>query len=149
MNKKIYLAGGCFWGMQALFRELPGVLNTTAGTAGGDAETLEIEYDTDKISYKELLDFFFRIHNPATLNQQGNDIGTAYRSAIFYADEEEKQIAEDFRKLVDKSGKWEDPVVTTLEPFKKFETAEEAHQDYLQKNPEGYTCHAIHVGSYL
>jgi len=145
----MYLAGGCFWGMQELFRDLPGVLNTTAGSAGGDAETLEIEYDEDKISYKELLDFFFRIHNPTTLNQQGNDIGTSYRSAIFYTSKEEKQIAEDFIKLVDESGKWEDPVVTTLESFKKFKIAKEHHQDYLQKNPGGYTCHAIHVDSYL
>ena len=149
MNKKAYLVGGCFWGMEELFRELPGVLDTTAGEAGGDAETLEIEYDSDKISYKELLDFFFRIHDPTTLNQQGNDVGTAYRSAIFYADEEEKKQAEKFIELVDKSGKWKNPVTTTLEPFKKFHIAEEHHQDYLKKNPGGYTCHAIHVDSYL
>ncbi len=159
--KKAYFAGGCFWGLEELFREQPGVLATEAGYTGGEnedptyenhpghAESLEIEYDPAKISYKQLLDFFFRVHNPTTLNQQGNDKGTAYRSAIFFQDEEEKKEAEDFIKLVDESKRWENPVVTTLEPFTQFYQAEDYHQDYLQKNPGGYTCHAIRFESYL
>jgi len=161
MTKRAYLAGGCFWGMEELFRKLPGVVDTQAGYTGGSnedpsyenhpghAEALEIEYDPKKISFREILDYFFRIHNPTTLNQQGNDKGTSYRSAIFYQSEEEKKEAEDFIKLVDKSGQWKDPVVTTLEPFTKFYQAEDYHQDYLQKNPGGYTCHFVHVDSYI
>lgn len=159
--KKAYLAGGCFWGMEELFRELDGVTDTEAGYTGGDnddpsyenhpghAEALEITYDPEKISYKEILDFFFRIHNPTTLNQQGNDVGESYRSAIFYQNDEEKNAGEEFIKLVDDSKRWPNPVVTTLEPFKSFHKAEEYHQDYLQKNPGGYTCHAIRFPSYL
>lgn len=161
MNKKIYLAGGCFWGMEELFWKLPGVIETRVGYTGGDnddpnyenhpghAEALEIEYDPSKTSYEELLDFFFRIHNPTTLNQQGNDVGTSYRSAIFYSSEEEKKKAEEFIKLVNDSKKWPDPVVTTLEPFTKFYLAEDYHQNYLQKNPGGYTCHLVHTDSYI
>lgn len=161
MNKKIVLAGGCFWGMEELFRSRPGVLNTRVGYTGGEnknptyenhpghAEAIEIEYDTDKTNYKELLDFFFCIHNPTTLNQQGNDIGTSYRSAIFYTNEEEKKIAEDFIDLVNNSGRWQDKVVTNLEHLEKFYEAEDYHQDYLQKNPDGYTCHFIRFNSYL
>ena len=115
----------------------------------GHAEAVEIEYDPEVTTYKKLLDFFFQIHNPTTLNQQGNDKGTSYRSAIFYSNEEEKKEAEDFIKIVNDSKRWKDPVVTTLEPLTKFYLAEDYHQDYLQKNPGGYTCHAIYFDSYL
>jgi len=158
---KAVLAGGCFWGMEELFRELPGVINTEVGYAGGEneyptyenhpghAEVLEIEYDPAKISYKEILDFFFQIHNPTTLNQQGNDRGTSYRSAIFYSNDKEKEIGQEMIDIVNQSKRWKDPVVTTLEPLERFWLAEEYHQDYLQKNPGGYTCHAIYFDSYL
>ena len=161
MNKKIVLAGGCFWGLQDLIRKQPGVINTAVGYTGGKvenptyynheghAEAVEIEYDTEKTSYKKLLDFFFQIHNPTTLNQQGNDRGTSYRSAIFYGNEEERKEAENFINIVNKSKRWKDPVVTTLEPLSKFYLAEDYHQDYLIKNPGGYTCHAIYFDSYL
>lgn len=161
MNKKAVFAGGCFWGLEDLIRKQKGVVDTTVGYTGGvvenptyenhegHAEAVEIEYDTKETSYKKLLDFFFQIHNPTTLNQQGNDRGTSYRSAIFYANEEEKREASDFIDIVNKSKRWKDPVVTTLEPLGKFYKAEEYHQDYLQKNPDGYTCHAIYFDSYL
>ncbi len=159
--KKIILAGGCFWGLEDLIRKQPGVVNTEVGYTGGEnenptyehhpghAEAVLIEYDSEKTSYKNLLDFFFQIHNPTTLNQQGNDVGTSYCSAIFCGNEDEKKEAEDFIKIVNNSGRWGKPVVTTLEPFKVFYRAEEYHQDYLQKNPGGYTCHAIWFESYL
>ncbi len=161
MTKKIVLAGGCFWGLEDLIRREPGVTNTTVGYTGGSvlnptyknheghAEAVEIEYDSEKTSYKKLLDFFFQIHNPTTLNQQGNDRGASYRSAIFYDSEGEKKEAEDFIKIVDKSGRWKSRVVTTMEPLRKFYPAEDYHQDYLEKNPGGYTCHAIYFDSYL
>ena len=161
MTKKIVLAGGCFWGLQELIRREPGVMATHVGYCGGTnenptyenhlghAEAVEIEYDSEITTYKNLLDFFFRIHNPTTLNQQGNDKGTSYRSAIFYSTEEEKKEAEDFIDIVNKSGRWKDPVVTTLEPLTKFYLAEDYHQDYLEKNPGGYTCHLIRFGTYL
>lgn len=160
MNK-IVLAGGCFWGLEELIRKQPGVINTTVGYCGGSvpnptytnheghAEAVEIEYDESKTSFKNLLDFFFRVHNPTTKNQQGNDRGTSYRSAIFYASENEKQEALNFIDIVNKSGRWKDPVVTTLEPLTQFWPAEDYHQDYLQKNPGGYTCHAVYFDSYL
>ena len=159
--KKAYFAGGCFWGLEELFRTQPGILDITAGYTGGEndnptyedhrghAEALEIVYDPAITSYKKLLDFFFQIHNPTTLNQQGNDRGTSYRSAIFYQNDEELNEAKDFIDIVNKSARWSDPVVTTLEPFTTFWRAEEYHQDYLQKNPGGYTCHAIYFDSYL
>ncbi len=161
MIKNAYLAGGCFWGMEELFRKLPGVLETEAGYTGGEnenptyenhpghAEALMVTYDSEKISYKRILDFFFCIHNPTTLNQQGNDIGTSYRSAIFYQTEEEKEEAENFIEIVNNSGKWQNKVVTSLEKFDRFWPAETYHQDYLQKNPGGYTCHAIYFDTYL
>ena len=161
MLKKAVLAGGCFWGLEDLIRKQKGVVNTTVGYTGGrvqnptyenhegHAEAVEIEYDDTHTSYKKLLDFFFQIHNPTTLNQQGNDRGTSYRSAIFYGDEEEKKEAENFIQIVNKSKRWKNPVVTTLEPLVKFYPAEEYHQDYLEKNPGGYTCHAIYFDSYL
>ncbi len=154
-------AGGCFWGLEELFRTVPGVISTEAGYIGGKnenptyenhpghAEALKIEYDDTKTSYKNLLDWFFCVHNPTTLNQQGNDKGTSYRSAIFYANEEERKEAEEFIELVNESGRWSDPVVTTLEPQGRFWPAEDYHQKYLQRNPQGYTCHAIYFDSYL
>ena len=159
--KKIVLAGGCFWGLEDLIRKQPGVINTEVGYAGGKndnptyenhpghAEVVEITYDPEITSYWNLLDFFFQIHNPTTLDRQGNDIGDSYRSAIFYGSVEEKKEAEDFIDIVNRSGRWPDPVVTTLEPLTRFFLAEDYHQDYLVKNPGGYTCHAIYFDSYL
>ncbi len=161
MTKRAYLAGGCFWGLEELMRSQPGVLDITAGYTGGSnehptyenhpghAEALEIVYDDTLTDFWHLLDFFFQIHNPTTLNRQGNDIGDSYRSAIFYQNEEEKKQSEDFITIVNDSKRWDAPVVTTLEPFTKFWPAEDYHQDYLQKNPAGYTCHAIYFDSYL
>lgn len=177
MIKHIYLAGGCFWGLEDLMRTQPGVLGIDAGYTGGTlstsldseldsrssgqailptydnhpghAEALDITYDDTQTSFWKLLDFFFQVHNPTTLNQQGNDIGTSYRSAIFYQDDSEKQQAADFITIVNNSKRWPNPVVTTLEPFTTFYPAEDYHQDYLQKNPGGYTCHAIYFDSYL
>lgn len=161
MMKNAYLAGGCFWGLEELFRDQEGVVATEAGYTGGEnerptymnhpghAEALEIIYDDEKTSYRKLLDFFFQIHNPTTLNQQGNDRGTSYRSAIFYANEEEEREARDMIRIVNESGRWPDPVVTTLEPLTEFYPAEPEHQDYLQKHPGGYTCHAMYFDSYL
>ena len=161
MTKKVVLAGGCFWGLEDLIRKQIGVIDTKVGYTGGTnenptydnhpghAEAVEIEYDDEVTTYKNLLDFFFQIHNPTTLNQQGNDRGTSYRSAIFYNNEEEKKEAEDFIKIVNDSKRWKDPVVTTLEPLTQFYLAEDYHQDYLEKNPGGYTCHAIYFDSYL
>jgi len=161
MTKNAILAGGCFWGLEELFRSLPGVIDTEAGYTGGSnddptyehhpghAEALRIAYDPNQLTYLQILDFFFQIHNPTTLNQQGNDIGTSYRSAIFYATAEEKQDAENMIQIVNDSKRWRDPVVTTLEKFTRFYKAEEYHQDYLQKHPGGYTCHAIYFDSYL
>jgi peptide-methionine (S)-S-oxide reductase len=161
MIKKIVLAGGCFWGLEDLIRTQNGVIKTVVGYTGGTnenptyenhpghAEAVEIEYDSVTTSYKNLLDFFFQIHNPTTLNQQGNDIGTSYRSAIFYGNKEEKEEAENFIEIVNQSKRWKNPVVTTLEPLTIFYPAEDYHQNYLQKNPDGYTCHAIYFDSYI
>lgn len=147
--------------MEELIRKQPGVINTQVGYAGGKianptyenhdghAEAVEIEYDENKTSYKKLLDFFFQIHDPTTLNQQGNDVGTSYRSAIFYGNDDERREAENFIDIVNKSQRWKNQVVTALEPLTKFYLAEDYHQDYLQKNPGGYTCHAIYFDSYL
>ena len=151
--KKATLAGGCFWGVEELFRAMPGVIDTTVGYTGGavknatyrnhegHAEAIEITYDPARISYDDLLEFFFKIHDPTTLNRQGNDIGTSYRSAIFYHDDEQRQAAERMKTKVDQSGAWKRPIVTEIVPAKEFWTAEDYHQDYLQKNPDGYTCH--------
>ena len=161
MTKKIVLAGGCFWGMEELIRKQPGVINTSVGYTGGNiknpnyenheghAEAVEIDYDSEKTSYNKLLDFFFQIHNPTTLNQQGNDIGASYRSAIFFGNEEERREAENFIEIVNKSKRWKNSLVTSLEPLQIFYPAEDYHQDYLQKNPNGYTCHAIYFDSYI
>jgi peptide-methionine (S)-S-oxide reductase len=161
MIQEAIFAGGCFWGLEDLLRTQPGVLDTEVGYAGGTnehptyedhpghAEAVRITYDDAHTTYRSLLDFFFRVHNPTTVNQQGNDHGTSYRSAIFYKTEEEKKEAESFIALVNESGRWPDPVCTTLEPFTSFWPAEAYHQDYLEKNPGGYTCHAIYFDSYL
>jgi peptide-methionine (S)-S-oxide reductase len=160
-SKHAYLAGGCFWGMEELFRAIPGVLDTEVGYTGGKnenptyefhpghAEALDITYDADVIDYKHILDFFFRIHNPTTINQQGNDKGTSYRSAIFYTSVEEKAVAEEIITIVNASKRWADPVVTTLEPLNVFYTAESYHQHYLQLQPNGYTCHYVRFGTFL
>lgn len=151
--KKAYIAGGCFWGMEDLFRVRTGIKDTEVGYIGGQnenptyrnhpghAEGIEITYDPDETSFKHILDYFFRIHDPSTVDQQGNDRGSSYRSAIFFQNEEEKKDAQDIIKIVDDSNKWEGSVVTTLEPYSKFWAAEPEHQDYLVKKPNGYTCH--------
>ena len=157
---KAYIAGGCFWGMEELFRTQPGIIDTEVGYLGGEndhptysnhpghAAGLMLTYNADETSFKEILDYFFRIHNPTTVNQQGNDKGSSYRSAIFYQNAEEKLKSENFITMVNDSGKWKDPVVTTLEPFTHFWPAEEEHQDYLQKHPGGYTCHVERFESF-
>lgn len=153
--EKAILAGGCFWGVEELIRRLPGVTSTVVGYTGGDvpnatyrnhgthAEGIEIQFDPTVLSYRSLLEFFFQIHDPTTMNRQGNDRGLSYRSAIFYLNEEQKQTAEALIKELNASGKWPGPVVTAVEPASDFWNAEEEHQDYLQKNPYGYTCHYI------
>lgn len=160
-SRKVYIAGGCFWGMEDLFRKQNGILDTEVGYLGGQndnptyqnhpghAEGIEITYDTTKTNFKEILDYFFRIHNPTTVDRQGNDRGSSYRSAIFFQNDEEKQIAEEVIAIVDKSNRWDGKVVTTLEPFTKFWPAEDYHQDYLVKNPNGYTCHFERFGTFL
>ncbi len=161
ITKKAYIAGGCFWGMEALFRVRPGILDTEVGYIGGvndnptyrnhrgHAEGIEITYNPDETSFKHILDYFFRIHNPTTIDRQGNDIGSSYRSAIFLQDEEEKTIVQDIIKIVNDSGRWEAEVATTLEPYTTFWAAEPEHQDYLVKNPNGYTCHFERFGSFV
>lgn len=151
--KKAYIAGGCFWGVEELFRVRPGIIDTEVGYIGGEndsptyrnhpghAEGVELTYDSNQTSFKEILDYFFRIHNPTTINAQGNDIGSSYRSAIFYQDGEEKDIAQEVINLVDASGRWDGKVVTSLERYTPFWAAEPEHQDYLQRVPNGYTCH--------
>ncbi len=159
--KKAYIAGGCFWGMEDLFRVRPGVRDTEVGYLGGDnenptyrnhpghAEGIEITYDPRETSFKQLLDYFFRIHNPTTLDQQGNDRGSSYRSTIFFQNEEEKNTSEAVIKIINDSGRWKGDAVTTLEPFTVFWPAEPEHQDYLIKHPNGYTCHFERFGSFL
>jgi methionine-S-sulfoxide reductase len=152
-----YLAGGCFWGMEELVRQIPGVIETEVGYTGGEtpnatyevvktgrsghAESLKIVFDSKQLTYRHLLFEFFRMHNPTTRNQQGNDVGTQYRSVIFYVSEEQKRSAEEVIKTVDASGEWKAKVVTEVVPFKEFYRAEDYHQDYLVKHPHGYTCH--------
>lgn len=151
--KKAYLAGGCFWGMEDLFRVRPGIKDTEVGYIGGEnenptyknhpghAEGIELTYDPNETSFKEILDYFFRIHNPTTMDRQGNDIGSSYRSAIFFQNETEKAEAEEVIKIVNESHKWDGKIATTLEPYSKFWLAEPEHQDYLERTPNGYTCH--------
>jgi len=152
-QERAVLAGGCFWGMQDLIRKLPGVEATQVGYTGGDvpnatyrnhgthAEGIEILFDADRISYRCLLEYFFQIHDPTTLNRQGNDRGTSYRSAIYYVSEAQKQTALETIADVDASGLWPGKVITQVEPVGSFWEAEPEHQDYLERIPHGYTCH--------
>jgi len=153
------LAGGCFWGMEEILRGIPGVVETIAGYTGGTtpnatyedvhtgrtghAESVRIVFDPDKLSYEDLLGWFFRMHDPTTPNRQGNDVGTQYRSAIFYENDEQKRIAEKVKARVDASGKWKRPITTEIVAATEFWPAEDYHQNYLQKHPGGYTCHYL------
>lgn len=154
------LAGGCFWGMEEILRQIPGVLETQVGYAGGGvpnpsyedvsggrsghAEAVRVVFDESVLGYRQLLaDWFFRMHDPTTQNRQGNDVGTQYRSAIFVADETQRQIAESVIRELDRSGKFDAPIVTSIEKAGPFTPAEDYHQDYLQKHPGGYTCHYL------
>jgi peptide-methionine (S)-S-oxide reductase len=157
-TERAVLAGGCFWGMQDLIRRYPGVVSTRVGYSGGDvpnatyrnhgthAEAIEIIFDPAKTSYRTLLERFFQIHDPTTRNRQGNDAGLSYRSAIFYTGDEQKRIAEDTIADVDASGLWPGKVVTEVAPAGAFWEAEPEHQDYLEKYPNGYTCHFVRPG---
>ncbi len=153
--EKAILAGGCFWGVEELFRELPGVQSTVVGYSGGDvpnatyrnhgthAEAIEITFDPARLSYRSLLEFFFQIHDPTTRNRQGNDRGASYRSAIFYLSEAQKETAVKLIEEMTHSRKWPGTIVTEVVPASDFWNAEEEHQNYLQKHPYGYTCHFI------
>jgi len=152
-TERAVLAGGCFWGMQDLIRKRPGVISTRVGYSGGDApnatyrnhgthaEAIEIVFDPTKVTYRDLLEFFFQIHDPTTRNRQGNDIGLSYRSAIYYESEEQKRTALDTIADVEASGLWPGKVVTEVQPVGPFWEAEPEHQDYLERYPDGYTCH--------
>ncbi|MEO6983784.1 MAG: peptide-methionine (S)-S-oxide reductase MsrA [Paralcaligenes sp.] len=154
-NERAVLAGGCFWGMQDLIRRHPGVISTRVGYTGGEvpnasyrnhgshAEAIEIVFDPTLISYRQLLEFFFQIHDPSTQNRQGNDIGASYRSAIFYTNDEQKRVANDTIADVNASGLWPGKVVTEVRAADAFWEAEPEHQDYLERIPHGYTCHFI------
>lgn len=154
-TERAVLAGGCFWGMQELLRKLPGVISTRVGYTGGDvpnatyrnhgthAEGIEIIFDPEQISYRQLLESFFQIHDPTTPNQQGNDRGMSYRSAIYYTMDEQADIARQTITEIDQSGLWPGKVVTEVEPVGDFWEAEPEHQDYLQHYPMGYTCHYV------
>ena len=152
------LAGGCFWGMQDLIRRRPGVISTRVGYTGGTtpnatyrnhgshAEAIEIVFDPTQTSYRDLLEFFFQVHDPTTRNRQGNDIGASYRSAIYYTTDEQKRVAVDTIADVNASGLWPGPVVTEVEAAGPFWLAEPEHQDYLERYPNGYTCHFVRPG---
>ena len=152
------LAGGCFWGMEDLVRRMPGVLSTRVGYTGGDvpnatyrnhgthAEALEVVFDPSRISFREILEFFFQIHDPSTPDRQGNDRGTSYRSGIYYLGDEQKRVAEETVADVDASGLWPGKAVTEIAPAGPFWEAEPEHQDYLERNPGGYTCHFVRPG---
>jgi peptide-methionine (S)-S-oxide reductase len=154
-TERAVLAGGCFWGMQDLIRKLPGVISTRVGYTGGDvpnatyrnhgthAEAIEIIFDPSQTTYRRLLEFFFQIHDPTTLNRQGNDRGTSYRSAIYFTSDQQKAVALDTIADVDASGLWPGKVVTEVEPVGDFWEAEPEHQDYLERIPHGYTCHFV------
>jgi peptide-methionine (S)-S-oxide reductase len=156
-TERAVLAGGCFWGVQDLLRRYPGVISTRVGYTGGEvpnatyrnhgnhAEAIEITFDPQTISYRKLLEFFFQIHDPSTLNRQGNDRGASYRSAIFYTSDEQRRIAEDTIADVDASGLWPGKVVTEVVPASDFWEAEPEHQDYLLRNPGGYSCHFVRL----
>ena len=160
-HRKAYIAGGCFWGMEDLFRNRKGIFDTEVGYQGGQndnptykyhpghAEGIELTYDPSQTNFREILDYFFRIHNPTTIDRQRNDMGSSYRSAIFIQNEEEKSIAEEVIEIVNSSGRWDGKIVTTLESFSTFWPAEENHQDYLVKNPGGYTCHFERFDTFL
>ena len=157
-TERAVLAGGCFWGMQDLIRRRDGVISTRVGYTGGNvpnatyrnhgnhAEAIEIVFDPSKVTYRDLLEFFFQIHDPTTLNRQGNDIGSSYRSAIFYTTDEQRRVAEDTIADVDASGLWPGRAVTEIVPAREFWEAEPEHQDYLVRIPEGYTCHFVRAG---
>jgi peptide-methionine (S)-S-oxide reductase len=157
-NERTVLAGGCFWGVQDLLRRYPGVLSTRVGYTGGDvpqatyrnhgshAEGVEVIFDPSRLGYRELLEFFFQIHDPSTLLRQGNDRGASCRSAIYYTSPEQKRVAEDTMADVDAAGLWPGKVVTELAPAGDFREAEPEHQDYLERYPDGYTCHFVRVG---
>lgn len=156
-KEKAIIAAGCFWGVEELLRDYPGVLETEVGYCGGQAESalytkvktgttnhaeaVQVTFDADQLSYEKLIHAFYKLHDPTTINQQGNDIGTQYRSAIFYFDEQQKQIAEKVTKEVEQSKVFKKPIVTQIVPVQPFFSAEDYHQDYLQKNPDGYMCH--------
>ncbi|WFU21793.1 peptide-methionine (S)-S-oxide reductase MsrA [Bradyrhizobium sp. CB1717] len=154
-TERAILAGGCFWGMQQLVRRLPGVVSTQVGYSGGDVknatysnhgthtEAIEITFDPGQTNFRDLLEFFFQIHDPTTPNRQGNDRGASYRSAIFYTSEEQRRVAEDTIADVEASGLWPDKVVTEVSPAGDFWVAEPEHQDYLERYPNGYTCHFV------
>lgn len=154
-TERAVLAGGCFWGMQQLIRRMPGVISTRVGYSGGEvenatyrnhgnhAEAIEIIFDPGTISYRDLLEFFFQIHDPSTPNRQGNDRGPSYRSAIYYTNDEQRRVAEDTIADVDASGIWPGPVVTEIAEVGPFWQAEPEHQDYLERVPHGYTCHFV------
>ncbi|MAC81980.1 MAG: peptide-methionine (S)-S-oxide reductase [Rhodobacteraceae bacterium] len=157
-RERAVLAGGCFWGMQDLIRKLPGIQTTRVGYTGGDvpnatyrnhgthAEAIEIWFDPDVISYRDLLEFFFQIHDPTTINRQGNDMGLSYRSGIYFESEDQRQVALDTIMDVNKSGLWPARVVTEVNPVGDFWEAEPEHQDYLKRFPNGYTCHFPRAG---
>jgi peptide-methionine (S)-S-oxide reductase len=157
-TERAVLAGGCFWGVQQLIRRMPGVISTRVGYSGGEvdnatyrnhgnhAEAIEIIFDPQQLSFRELLEFFFQIHDPSTMNRQGNDRGTSYRSAIFYTSEAQRETAEDTIADVDASGLWPGKVVTEVTPVSAFWEAEPEHQDYLERIPNGYTCHFVRPG---
>lgn len=157
-KEKVILAGGCFWGVQDLLRKQPGVISTRVGYSGGDmpnatyddhgthAEAIEIVFDTEVTRFRSLLEFFFQIHDPSTANRQGNDVGSSYRSAIFYTTAQQKAVAEDTIADVDASGIWPGKVVTEVTPAGEFWEAEPEHQDYLERIPDGYTCHFVRPG---
>lgn len=154
-TERAVLAGGCFWGVQELLRKRDGVISTKVGYSGGDvpnatyrnhgthAEAVEIIFDPTRFSFRDLLEFFFQIHDPSTKNRQGNDVGASYRSAIYYTSDEQKRVAEETIKDVDASGIWPGKVTTELQPVGPFWDAEREHQDYLQRIPNGYTCHFV------
>ena len=153
--EKAILAGGCFWGVEELIRNVPGVKSTVVGYTGGNvpnatyrnhgthAEAIEVTFDSEQLPYRDLLEFFFQIHDPTTLNRQGNDVGTSYRSAIFYLDEAQRETAKALIAEMQASGKWPGAIVTEVVSATAFWNAEEEHQDYLQKHPNGYTCHYL------
>ncbi|MBK5258369.1 MAG: bifunctional methionine sulfoxide reductase B/A protein [Thermoanaerobaculia bacterium] len=158
--EKATLAGGCFWGVEELIRKMPGVTATEVGYTGGKvknatyqnheghAEAVQITFDPDRIKYEEILEFFFKLHDPTTMNRQGNDVGSSYRSAIFYHGDAQKAAAERIKMKVDASKAWKRPVVTEIVPASEWWSAEDYHQDYLQKNPNGYTCHYVRKVSF-